>query len=176
METRLLIDFSDRAEPPRWIAVNDGVMGGVSQGGLRADSGCTATFQGTVSLENSGGFASVRTGPRDFDLAGWSAIRVRVKGDGKRYRFRIRTDDAFDGIAYQQDFTTTAGEWTEHDFRFADFQPSFRGRPVPDAGPLRPDKIRQLGFLIADGQEGPFELRVQWIHALRHPPNPHADP
>jgi len=42
-----------------WI-VNDGVMGGVSQSGLRHDPQ-GMIFEGQVSLENNGGFASMRS-------------------------------------------------------------------------------------------------------------------
>ena len=71
-----------------WRTVNDGVMGGVSQGQMVAiDSGLR--FQGRLSLENNGGFASTR---RLFggDLAGAGGVRLRVKGDGRRYQFRVR--------------------------------------------------------------------------------------
>ena len=42
-----------------WI-VNDSVMGGVSQSGLREDPH-GMFFEGQVSVENNGGFASMRS-------------------------------------------------------------------------------------------------------------------
>ena len=129
----------------------------------RAIIGGTAVFRGTVSLENNGGFASVRSGPAEFDMEGYAGIRLRVHGDGNDYRLRLRTTDSFDGVAYQQTFGTTAGKWITIDIPFADFTASFRGRRVPDAPALNPSNIRQIGFLIADRQTGPFALEIASI-------------
>ncbi len=49
-----------------WQAVNDGVMGGVSDGRFRMTERQTLEFYGTLSLENNGGFASVSFCPRSF--------------------------------------------------------------------------------------------------------------
>ena len=58
-------------------------------------------FRGVVSLENGGGFASVRSEPQDHDLSTFDGLVLKVRGDGKRYRFRLRTSRAFDGVSYQ---------------------------------------------------------------------------
>ena len=63
-------------------------------------------FVGEVSLDNNGGFASIRTAPQQHDLAGATGIVLRVRGDGKRYRVNLRTDATFDGIQYQAGFIT----------------------------------------------------------------------
>jgi NADH dehydrogenase [ubiquinone] 1 alpha subcomplex assembly factor 1 len=99
MKEKLIIDFKDPAENGQWEKVNDVVMGGRSISRVTIDGG-TAVFQGEVSLESYGGFASVRSLPRDFGLEGYDGLIVRIGGDGKRYRFRLRTDDEYDGIAY----------------------------------------------------------------------------
>jgi hypothetical protein len=41
--------------------------------------------------------------------------------------------------------------------------PSWRGRPVPDAPPLDTARLRQIGLMIADRQEGPFALALRSI-------------
>jgi hypothetical protein len=163
---KLLVDFSTPESVSRWRMINDGVMGGESQSQMRWNPGGTATFLGTVSLANNGGFASVRTAPRTYDLAAHSGIRLRVRGDGHIYSFRFRTDGNFDGVSWAQSFPTAAGEWEEIDLPFVGFQPVFRGQAVPQAGPLDPASIRQLGFLIAEKQAGAFSLEIDWIGAL----------
>ena len=165
MNTRIIIDFSNPASSERWMPVNDVVMGGVSSSEITATDSGTAVFRGTVSLENNGGFASVRSGPAEFDMEGYAGIRLRVRGDGNDYRLRLRTTDSFDGVAYQQTFGTTAGTWITIDIPFTDFTASFRGRRVPDAPALNPSNIRQIGFLIADRQTGPFALEISAISA-----------
>jgi monofunctional biosynthetic peptidoglycan transglycosylase len=162
-EERVLVDFRAGEEKDRWIAINDGVMGGVSLGRLVVTDS-SGVFSGHVSLENNGGFASVRRQPQDHELRGAEAIRIRVKGDGKIYRFRIKTDDTFDGAFYQTHFETRDGEWTEHTLPLHDFYASFRGRRV-DAPALDGSRIRQIGFLIAEKQAGPFRLEIEWVKA-----------
>lgn len=165
MNTRTVIDFSNTAFWETWMPVNDVVMGGVSSSEIAATDSGTAVFRGTVSLENNGGFASVRSGAAEFDMEGYEGIRLHVRGDGSDYRLRLHTTDSFDGVAYQQTFGTTEGEWITVDIPFADFTASFRGRRVPDAPALNPSNIRQIGFLIADRQTGPFALEIASISA-----------
>ncbi len=146
-----------------WQAINDGVMGGVSTGRMvETDHGLS--FQGSLSLENNGGFASVRRA-LDADLSGASKLRVELKGDGRTYQARFRQDSNFDGIAWRAEFDTS-GEWQVIELSFADFEPVFRGRKVPQAGPLIAEQIRQFGFLIGDKKAGPFELEIRSIEFL----------
>jgi NADH dehydrogenase [ubiquinone] 1 alpha subcomplex assembly factor 1 len=166
-EEKTLFDFRGRDEAKRWVRVNDGVMGGVSRSEMAFTPEGTAVFEGTVSLENYGGFASVRTHPQAYDLDGYEGLAVRVKGDGHRFKLRIRTDDRFDGPAYQADFDTEAGAWITVYAPFDAFVPTFRGRRLLDMPPLDGAQIRQIGFLIADKQEGPFRLEIDWIKAYR---------
>lgn len=152
---------------PPWLVVNDGVMGGLSDSRMAIDQDTVGVFAGDVSLENNGGFASVRTVLESIDLTGYAGIRIRVMGDGKRYSFRIRTDDNFDGVAHRFHFETTADQWEEIDLPFAKFEATYRGRILTDAEHLDPKRIRQIGFLIADKQQGAFKLRIDWIAAYR---------
>lgn len=163
----MLFDFENKTDSNRWIAVNDGVMGGISKGDkLIADDGCLV-FSGSLSLENNGGFSSIRTLPADFELDGYSGIRIRVKGDGRTYQFRIRTSEAYDGVAFKSEFQTSEDEWLEIDLPFDRFLPTFRGRILENIPPLDPAAVRQIGFLIADKTAGPFELQVDSISAYK---------
>jgi hypothetical protein len=158
-----LLDFDDAADLALWRPVDDVVMGGVSRSSLEQAGAGIARFGGNVSLENFGGFASVRTPPRDWDTAGAQAFLLRVRGDGKTYKFTVRTSDGLDGIQYQSRFTTTAGEWTDVRLPVREFVATFRGRKVPFAASLDPAKARAIGLMISDKQAGPFELLVDRI-------------
>ena len=111
-ETRPAIDFRDPAQGQAWTSVDDRVMGGVSasQTTVTAEG---LVFSGEVSLANNGGFASIRARPRGYDLAGATALLLRVRGDGQTYKLTLRTDDAFDGVQYQARFATQAGAWID---------------------------------------------------------------
>jgi hypothetical protein len=148
-----------------WFAVNDGVMGGVSSSRMRTSGEGSAIFEGTLSLENNGGFASVRTELSEAGLAGYGRLVMLVRGDGKRYQMRLRMSAAFDGIAYRAHFDTTPGEWITVEIPLSEFEPSFRGYRPRIAEPLDPARVRQLGVMLTDKQEGSFRLEIAWIGA-----------
>jgi hypothetical protein len=116
-------------------------------------------------MENNGGFASARSAPVRENLTGLTAFVLRVRGDGRRYKFGVRTGAGSDTPLYQCSFTTKQGQWEEHRLAFTDFVPTFRGRVLTDVPPLSPAKVNSVGFLISDQQEGPFRLEVAWIQA-----------
>ena len=149
-EEKLLYEFSDPRAAVGWTAINDVVMGGVSSGSMETTEDGAALFTGRVSLENNGGFASVRSRPRLWDLGAYSGIMMRFRGDGRRYKLNLKTDSAFDGILYRTPFQTHAGEWQTLRFPFTEFQASFRGRAVPQAPALDPARIASVGVLISD--------------------------
>lgn len=160
---RQIISFDSGPQEPRWVAVNDGVMGGISTGGPVLSDGMLE-FRGELSLENNGGFASVRSVGRDFDLSGASALELRVKGDGRRYQLRLATDAIYRGISvsFGSEFATTAGEWTVVRVPLSGMQATVRGSQLPVAR-MDPAGVREIGLLIADKREGPFEIYVDWI-------------
>lgn len=162
----ILFSFALGADAAAWRPIDDGVMGGLSRSEATGTGRGTLLFSGTVSLENNGGFASVRSTPRRFDLAGTRGVAVRVKGDGKAYKLNVKTDEGFDGVQYQARFEPDRGEWRTVEIPWDAFEPRFRGRPVPGAQPLDPARIAQVGLMIADRQAGPFALEVEWIAGL----------
>lgn len=155
----------DPADAAAWAAVDDVVMGGISASRLRLTESGTGVFEGDVSLANNGGFASIRRPVGPLDLRAFRGVVLRVRGDGQRYRLRLRTDNRFDGIAWQAGFATRADQWQVIELPFDAFEPSYRGRRPPAAGPLELAHIAQLGFMIADRQAGPFRLEIDWVRA-----------
>ncbi|WP_444984611.1 CIA30 family protein [Halomonas mongoliensis] len=157
-----LIDFQDPGEANRWRAINDNVMGGVSRGGLTVEDG-TGVFSGETSLENNGGFASVRRDPEAFDLARQAGMALRVRGDGRTYQLRLYTDQLPRGAAYRAEFQPTADQWQRIELSWQDFKPMFRGRLLEGIPPIDPAGIRQVGLMIVDRQAGPFRLELAWL-------------
>lgn len=158
--------FDTPAATQQWQAINDGVMGGVSVSRLRFDPAGYAVFEGDVSLENNGGFASVRAAAVDLGCADTVAYVLTVFGDGRTYKLNLRTDTGFDGVTYQAAFAPVPGRWTRSVLPLAAFEPRFRGRLVPGAPPLRPETVKQMGLLISDKQAGAFRLMVKTIEAV----------
>jgi hypothetical protein len=162
-----LFDFSDEQTAAGWFSIDDTVMGGVSSSGLEPTSDDSVVFRGNVSLENNGGFASVRSRPQVRDLRGYAGLALRVRGDGHRYKLNLKTDDRFDGILYRAVFDTRREEWQTISLRFEDFVPTFRGRTISGAGPLDLSRIVSFGLMISDKQAGPFQLELASIDAIR---------
>jgi monofunctional biosynthetic peptidoglycan transglycosylase len=160
---RTLIQFDGSATEPRWVAVNDGVMGGRSQGGPAMVDG-HLQFRGDLSLANNGGFSSTRTVGQTFDFSGASTAVLRVRGDGRPYQLRLATDARFRGItvSYGGEFATVAGKWIEVRVPLASLEPTAHGMQLRGP-PFDPARVREIGLLIADGREGPFALDVDWI-------------
>lgn len=163
----LIHRFDTPAATQNWQPINDGVMGGVSVSRMRFDSAGYAVFEGEVSLENKGGFASVRASELELGCADTVGYVLTVCGDGHTYKLNLRTDSGFDGVNYQAIFTSARGLWTQTVLPLAAFEPSFRGRTVQGAPPLQPERVRQVGLMISDKQTGKFRLMVKTIEAVR---------
>ena len=161
----ILIDFSN-SSASNWQIVNDSVMGGISRSTLQMQNDGYALFSGTVSLENNGGFASVRTQAQSpVDLSEFEGFSVHVLGDGKAYNLRVRTvkNRRVTRYSYEARFATTAGKRETHNLPFSNFKPIFRGNSVRGNPALNSDAILEIGFMIRDGQEGPFQLGISSI-------------
>jgi len=163
---RLLTDFSEDAPDLGWYVVNDGVMGGRSEGGFEIVDG-ELLFTGKTNTRG-GGFSSIRTGPLELDLGDYQGIRVKVLGDGRRYTWRLATPATWRGttIGYWAEFDTENGEWLVVDVPFRDFVPQVRGQRL-DGPPLDLSRITGMGLMIYDGRDGAFELRLDEVHAYR---------
>lgn len=166
-QTAMLFDFTNETTSTDWLPVNDSVMGGISNSALEVHPEGIAHFSGTVSIENNGGFASIRTLVEGNRMDGYSGIRMRIKGDGNTYSLRLRTNRQFDGVSFRSMFETKEGEWLDIDVPFDSFSPTFRGRTLRNIGPLEPASVRQMGILISSKQTGPFSLYIDWIAAYK---------
>jgi hypothetical protein len=169
-DTLLLADFPESVQQLPWDAVNDGVMGGRSEGGFRLRER-SLLFTGTTNTDG-GGFSSIRSRAQRFDLGTYDGIRLRVRGDGRTYIFRLTTWDSRSGRyrpSYWAEFETRGEGWEEVEVPFSRFQPRWRGRWLE--GPaLNPGAVDSLGLMIYDGEDGPFRLEVDWIRAYREAP------
>ncbi|MGB1292532.1 MAG: CIA30 family protein [Pseudoalteromonas sp.] len=157
----MLLAPSDVDAIPNWYSVNDSVMGGLSTSQVYEKNN-HLVFAGTVSLENNGGFASVRT-IINTENEPSKQIALRVKGDGKTYQLRLRTNQYMDGPAYTVSFDTQKDQWQVFTFSPSDFILTFRGRELEQQPTINFLKISQLGFMIAKKQQGEFKLEISEI-------------
>ena len=163
----LIFDFTTPGDLEKWRPINDTVMGGISNSQLKSTKEGTVLFTGNVSLENYGGFASLQSQPSHYNFTGYEGIDIRVKGDGKRYKFSLKTNEDLDSPRYEAAFNTDKGSWTTIRIPFNTLVPTFRGTILNNAPPLDVSKVRSFGVLISDKQEGPFRLEIDWIKAYQ---------
>jgi len=163
MPLRELFRFDTLASVADFSPIDDRVMGGRSVSRLRHDPAGYAVFEGEVSLSDGGGFASVRSRPLPLGHAGASTLCIEVLGDGKRYKLNLRTDELFDGVAYQAVFHPEPGVWQVLRLPLASFVPTRRGRPVGNVPACQPAQLRQLGLAIGDRQVGMFALALRTV-------------
>ena len=149
----MLIDFTDAnaEEIPLWTAINDDVMGGISHSRIKLSPAATALFSGQLALENNGGFASIRRRDDNYNLNACTGVMLKVKGDGRTYQFRVKTDEQYDGIAYRTLFATDTRQWLTLTLPFDSFSASFRGKPVPGA-PVLASRTNRADWLSFRGQ------------------------
>lgn len=147
-----------------WEVVNDGVMGGLSQRSVVMSESGTMVFRGVLSLENNGGFSSVRSGQVSMDLSEATGIVLRVRGDGRTYQFRLMTDARVRNrrVTFMAPFQTKVGEWAEVQMPFKAFAGTWRGERISEAL-LDPSKIEGFGIQLADKKPGVFSLEVDWM-------------
>jgi monofunctional biosynthetic peptidoglycan transglycosylase len=159
----VMFDFKAESTTPGWAVVNDDVMGGVSTSTFLTAKEGHAVFKGNLSLDNNGGFASVRTISTLPRIEDADTFVVRVKGDGRTYRLTAKMSDDWNSPMYHAPFSTSAEEWQEIELGLSAFKASFRGRPLPDEPPLDLSRIKSIGLMLADKQPGSFKLEIQSI-------------
>ena len=157
-------DFSTESKPGDWYVVDDGVMGGRSRGQVGLSEEGHGIFRGTVSLENNGGFSSIRTQMEGLETKGYSAFRIRLKGDGKNYQFRVRSR-LNERHSYQYEFPTT-GTWQEVTIPFDQMIPTFRGMRL-NLPNYPGEYLRECSFLISNKKNESFRLEIDriWLEA-----------
>lgn len=167
-----------------WGALDDVVMGGVSESSFQI-SGGIGKFGGTVSVDNNGGFAGCRSKAVSpaLKLGAYSGLRLCVRGDSvlRRYKCIVRDSYDWNGIAWSQslDVQPTDGnanvdgdEWQTVDLPFGDFVPTLFARTVPGAR-LNTDAINTVQITYSKFEydselnpnfaDGRFELMIRSV-------------
>ena len=167
-DCRRLTDFT-ADDTGQWFIVNDGVMGGRSDGGgFIADS--LLRFEGSV-VTAGGGFTSARLGLEGDELVDSTRIEMRVRPDGRTYGLTLEDAAEFRGrlVSHRADFDigpVDGDGWAIASVEYDQLVPSVFGLLV-DAPPFDPATAREFGIIIADGIDGDFVLDIDWIDACR---------
>lgn len=155
-----VISFSADSDVTQWYVVDDGVMGGKSNGEFSLNSEGNAVFSGTISLENNGGFSSIRHRVELSKLESYTKVVLKVRGDGKRYQFRVKSDPTQD-YSYVAEFSTS-GDWEDIEIPFGKLRPAFRGNAL-DRPNYPGETMGEIGFLFGNKKAEAFKLMINSI-------------
>jgi hypothetical protein len=160
MKSQLIFDFNHNANITDWKIVDDVVMGGRSNGQFKIDSDGNGIFSGDVSVENNGGFSSLRYQFEKINTTKESKVIIRLKGDGKEYQFRIK-NNRNTYYSYITNFKTT-GDWENIIINLKDLYPSFRGQTmnIPN---FTGNSLEEIVFLIGNKKNETFTLVLDRI-------------
>lgn len=159
-ETMVIFDFEQNSDLSNWQVVDDVVMGGRSAGQCAINTEGNAVFRGQISLENNGGFSSLRYRFAEKKVDQYSKAVIRLKGDGNRYQFRIKSNQN-DWHSYISYFQTT-GDWQTIEIPLSEMYPTFRGRRL-DQPNYPGESLAEVAFLIGNKKEQNFNLEIDWI-------------
>ena len=162
-----LFDFTAADAAKEWKTVNDGVMGGVSDGRFKITDTKTMEFFGTLSLANNGGFASVRTKAKKLDLEEGDTLVAKVRGDGREYMLNLYPNKQRVAYSYRATVQTKKDEWIEVKIPLEKFEATSFGQMVKNAGAVKPAEINAMGFMLGDKKAGPFKLEIEWVKVER---------
>lgn len=160
MKAFVIFDFNKKSTIQGWTIVDDVVMGGESSGTFKMNGDGCGVFAGSISLDNNGGFSSVRYRFQKVVVKEYTKVVIKLLGDGKNYQFRIKAN-AQDYYSYIAPFSTT-GEWQEIEFLLEDMYPSFRGRKL-DQPNFSKQYMEEITFLIGNKKEESFKLLIDKI-------------
>ena len=158
------IDFGKNQEGDAgWYIVNDGVMGGrsVGQGELKEES---VLFKGIISLENNGGFASIRSRYDRLDLSNYEHLNIRYRATGEPCKIMLESSRQFWQPYFAQRLDPTGSEWRTVRFDLTEFKQYRLARPTGRiATKSALEDIIRVGIMTDSKNESAFEIEVDYI-------------
>jgi len=159
-QSMTLFNFTSDSDISNWKILDDVVMGGRSDGNFKINKDGYGEYTGEVSLKNNGGFSSLRYYFDSIDTDSYSKFKIRLKGDGKSYQFRVK-DKRNNHYSYIYKFTSTE-DWQTIEIPFSEMYASFRGYEL-DIPNYNGDQMEEIAFLIGNKKEESFKLIIDSI-------------
>ena len=157
------IDFGEKKEGKYWNVVNDGVMGGLSKGSKQLTKN-SLIFKGKVSLDNNGGFSSLRYSFTDKDVSMFNEIELRYRAVGISLAFTIAVSKRWYVPNYKINLSATSSSWTTTTIKFSDLKKYYIGKPMNQR--LKKETLKEIvriGFITDEKKYGDFEFEIDYI-------------
>jgi hypothetical protein len=159
---KILLNSALMKNENEWRIVNDGVMGGLSSSNVAVKDE-KIIFSGSVSLENNGGFASLRSPVKDYNFEKFTGLEIKIKGDGKRYSISMKETTYFSGYFYTSTFETQKDESIIVKIPFEQFKLYYFGKETNSSKKIPLNNIKEISFLIGDKQAGEFKAEIDYL-------------
>lgn len=160
-DKKVIFEFNTSCNIDAWQVVDDVVMGGSSSSEIILNKYGNGVFKGNVSIENNGGFSSIRFNENKIETTSNKTILLKLKGDGSVFQFRVKRSK-YERHSYIFNFQTN-GDWETIEIPLSEMTPSFRGLKF-DISNFNHDNIQQIGFLKASNKNTSFQLEIKHIH------------
>ena len=158
----LIIDFG-KEKNDSWFSVNDGVMGGRSQGKTSYTDN-SVFFEGSVSFENNGGFASVRSDYEVMDLSAYETVTVHYRCKAQSLALNFNYYQRWWYPNYKAELPDTDWEWKTITLKLSALKEYRVGRATGNTiSPEKLERIIRLGLMTNDKKEGPFKAEIDFI-------------
>lgn len=162
-DNNFTLNFGEHKESPQWMAINDTVMGGRSQGELSTNQNSFA-FKGSISFENNGGFASVRGPFQETNLSDYSTVEIRYKTTGQSFALTLENYRPFYMPYYKKTLPNSNGNWKTVTLQLKDFKAYRLGEETGDKlSKTILKEIIRIGFINGEKKEGAFSLEVDYV-------------
>ena len=156
----MIFEFNAESNISKWVILDDIVMGGKSDGNFTLNKKGNGVFSGVISLDNNGGFSSVRYRLDKKCLKKYSKFIIKIKGDGKAYQFRAKKNQ-YDSHSYIYTFQTTS-DWQTIEIPFSEMYPAFRGR-ILNMKNYQGKQLQEIAFLSGNKKNESFKLEIDEI-------------
>ena len=162
-ETTKKIDFGKGKSGDNWLIINDDVMGGRSSSSFELQEN-SLIFKGNVSLENNGGFASLRSPFGKVDLSNYKTVTIRYKGSQRGFAFTLENERAYYRPNFKKMFLPKSTDWETVTLTLSDFEAYSFGRNIGyNLTPKIQEDIIRMGIILNDKKSGAFELEIDFI-------------
>jgi len=162
-QNSLKIDFGKEKDGHTWQIINDNVMGGMSNSKISFTEN-SMLFEGVISLQNNGGFASVRSPIRNMDLSKYTKVKMRYKSSIRNFDLIFSNDLKYYNPKYKLGFSPKTENWETKEFLLKDAIETRMGQPTgASISDQNLKNIIRFGFILSDKREGSFVLEIDYL-------------
>ncbi|MEM9824291.1 MAG: CIA30 family protein [Bacteroidota bacterium] len=159
----ITFDFGKNKDGNDWEIINDGVMGGLSKGEFEFTDH-TLKFYGSVSLDNYGGFTSIKSPFKTFDLGLAQKVKIRYKTSNQSIAINLENSKEFYKPYYKLNLEDTNDEWKSVEIEINQFKGYSLGQEVSTKISKEFLKsVQRIGFITSQKKEGKFNIEVDYL-------------